>query len=108
MKRPIQITVQELARLQEEGTDKFCLLDVREPDELYLASIEGTLNIPLGELAANVDKIPPNLPIYTLCHTGVRSLKAAFYLREQGFDAYSVKGGIDAWAKEINPHVGFY
>jgi rhodanese-related sulfurtransferase len=108
MKKPIQVTVQEFSHIMEEGMDKFFLLDVREPDELYLAAIEGAVNIPLGEISASIDKIPDNIPVYTLCHMGVRSLKAAFYLREQGLDAYSIKGGIDAWAKEINSHVGFY
>ncbi|MFK4730904.1 rhodanese-like domain-containing protein [Agromyces mediolanus] len=73
------------------------LIDVREPDELAQARIEGAHHIPLGELVARLDEVPRDRTVYVLCHVGGRSARAVQYLEQQGIDAVNVDGGILAW-----------
>ncbi|MBM7831523.1 rhodanese-related sulfurtransferase [Agromyces cerinus] len=73
------------------------ILDVREPGELAQARIEGTLDIPLGELVERVTEVPSDTTVYVLCHAGGRSAQAAQYLESRGIDAVNIDGGIVAW-----------
>ena len=73
------------------------ILDVREPGELAQARIEGTLDIPLGELVERVAEVPSDTTVYVLCHAGGRSAQAAQYLEARGVDAVNIDGGIVAW-----------
>ncbi|KRC59033.1 sulfurtransferase [Agromyces sp. Root81] len=73
------------------------ILDVREPGELAQARIEGTLDIPLGELVERVAEVPSDTTVYVLCHAGGRSAQAAQYLESRGIDAINIDGGIVAW-----------
>lgn len=84
------------------------LLDVREPFELAVARVEGALHIPMRELAARVQELPRDRPIFVLCHSGARSQRVANWLLPQGFDASNVAGGIDAWSDEVDPSVPKY
>lgn len=102
---PLEITCQEaLARLSREP--KPLLLDCREPEETALVSVEGSHNIPMSELAERIGELHPHLlsEVLVLCHHGVRSGRTAAWLRGQGFaKVFSVAGGIDRWAVEIEP-----
>lgn len=101
------ITPAVLRELQE--TDKnFIILDVREPWELEKACFSGALNISLGQLKEKMADIPETDLIITVCHHGIRSLKAAHFLMECGKKAKSLKGGIDAYAREIDPSIPLY
>jgi rhodanese-related sulfurtransferase len=73
------------------------ILDVREPSELAQARIEGTLDIPLGELVDRVAEVPSDTTVYVLCHVGGRSAQAVQYLEGRGVDAVNIDGGIVAW-----------
>ncbi|PWC03409.1 rhodanese-like domain-containing protein [Agromyces badenianii] len=73
------------------------ILDVREPHELVQARIEGTIDIPLGELVERVAEVPGDTTVFVLCHAGGRSAQAAQYLEAQGIDAVNIDGGIIAW-----------
>jgi adenylyltransferase/sulfurtransferase len=85
------------------------VIDVREPDEWQIAHIDGVPLIPLGTLPKRFTELDPNQQIYIHCKSGVRSLKALYFLREQGFKyVKSVKGGISAWADEIDHDVPRY
>jgi rhodanese-related sulfurtransferase len=77
--------------------DGAVILDVREPREHERAHIEGTIDIPLGELVARIDEVPRNTTVYVLCHVGGRSAQATQYLETQGFDAVNIDGGIVEW-----------
>lgn len=85
------------------------LIDVREQGEWDLVHLEGgrLLNQHLiDEMLAGWDKATP---IVCYCHHGVRSAQATLFLRQQGFsDVRSMKGGIDAWAIEIDPGMARY
>ena len=85
------------------------VLDVRDPDEYEIAHIKGVPQIPLGSLPQRFTELDPNQQIYLHCKSGVRSMKALKFLREQGFKyVKSVKGGISAWSDEIDHNVAKY
>ena len=93
------------------GDDGFILIDCREPFELAMARIEGTLDIPMGEVASRLGEIDADeeTPIGVICHSGRRSLQVAVFLQEQGLSgARSVAGGIDLWSVDIDPGVPRY
>jgi len=95
------ITPAELKRRLEAGED-LLLLDVREPEEVALCRIEGSLCIPLGELARRHVELDPLHATVCVCHHGVRSARAAAALAQRGFERlYNLSGGIDRWAEEV-------
>ena len=110
---PFEITAQDTAELLKaalggERSD-FLLLDVREHVEYHTARVDGSLLIPMREIPSRVQELDPDAHIVTLCHTGVRSLNVAAWLRNQGFErVQSLRGGIDAWSRIIDPTVPRY
>lgn len=85
------------------------ILDVRESWEIELSAIEGSIYIPLGLLPMRVGELPKDRPLVVLCHHGFRSAQATAWLRNQGFDtAMNLSGGIDAWARRIDPSLKVY
>lgn len=106
---PDEVTVQEMKQAIEDPSLGVRVIDVREPDEYEIAHINGVPQIPLSLLNERFTELDPNQKIYIHCKSGVRSLKALNFLREQGFKyVKSVKGGISAWADEIDPSVPKY
>ncbi|HLI34524.1 MAG TPA: rhodanese-like domain-containing protein [Terriglobia bacterium] len=103
----IQIEPQALSESLQAGENIF-LLDCREPWEYESASIAGSVLIPMGSIPQNLDKIPSDRPVVVICHSGMRSLDVAFWLRQQGIQARSLSGGIDQWSQEIDPSVPRY
>ncbi len=90
--------------------DSVTLMDIRKPSEREIVALEDDLFLPMEELPERVDEMN-NLdePIVVYCHHGVRSLRVTQYLREEGFDeVYSLAGGIDAWARTIDPELPTY
>ena len=82
---------------------------MRDPDEYQIAHIAGVPQIPLGSLPQRFTELDPNQTLYLHCKSGGRSMKALQFLREQGFKyVKSVKGGITAWADEIDSGVAKY
>jgi rhodanese-related sulfurtransferase len=91
------------------GEESPAVLDVREPWELEIASIDGAILIPLGQLTGRAAELPRDRPLAVMCHHGGRSAQATAWLRQQGFDrAMNVAGGIDAWARMIDPTLSRY
>ena len=106
---PDEVTVQEMKKALDTPSLNIKVIDVREPDEWQIARIEGVPLIPLGTLPQRFTELDPNQQIYIHCKVGARSLKALYFLREQGFKyVKSVKGGINAWADEIDHNVPRY
>ena len=106
---PDEVTVQEMKRALDDP--KLCIkvIDVREPDEHQIAHINGVPLFPLSVLPQRFTELDPNHQYYIHCKSGVRSLRALQFLREQGFKYLkSVKGGIAAWADEIDHNVPKY
>lgn len=85
------------------------LLDVREPFEWEICRIPGSRLMPLGEVPRRVGELDPAAAVVTVCHTGVRSLDAAQFLRSRGIaNARSLRGGVAVWAREIDPEMATY
>jgi rhodanese-related sulfurtransferase len=101
-------TVNEEVKAQ--ATDAFTLLDVREPWEFETASIAGSKHIPMGDIPSRAhQELDPEDHIVVVCHHGVRSMTVTNWLRQQGFEkAQSMRGGIDAWSRQIDPKVPTY
>ncbi|MBN9342795.1 MAG: hypothetical protein BGO76_07695 [Caedibacter sp. 38-128] len=108
MSSVIEMTVHELHQLITIGGD-YCVIDVRNADEIEKAAFPEAIHIPLPELAQNVANIPQGKLVITLCHHGARSLNACYLLKEKGFDrVVSLRGGIDLWSKLIAPAIPRY
>jgi len=106
---PDEVSVQETKKALDDPKLGIKLLDVREPFEYEIAHINGAPLIPMGELSQRFTELDPNTQYYIYCKTGIRSLNAVQFLKEQGFKyTKSVKGGIDAWSDEIDPSVPRY
>ncbi len=106
---PLEIDVVESRRLLSDHPDDTLLLDVREPHEREIATIDGTAFVPMGELPERLEELPRGKHILVHCHHGGRSLRVTQYLRAQGFARVSnVAGGIDAWSREIEPEMPRY
>ena len=86
------------------------LLDVRRPDEIEICVIKGALQIPLAELPDRLEELAEHgqKVIVVYCHHGVRSLSGAALLGANGFAATSMRGGIEAWSREVDPSVPTY
>lgn len=103
-----EISVADLARKHNAGED-FLLLDVREPDELAIASIPWAVAIPMGQIPERLAELPKDKPIAVLCRSGARSGRVTEFLNGNGFpDAANVAGGILAWSDAIDPSVPKY
>jgi adenylyltransferase/sulfurtransferase len=106
---PDEVTVQEMKRALDDRKLGIQILDVREPDEYQIAHIDGVPLFPLSTLPQRFTELDPNQQYFIHCKSGVRSLRALAFLREQGFKYLkSVKGGINAWADEIDHAVPKY
>ena len=98
----------DLAERMKNG-EPLRLIDVREPVELQVAQIEGAELIPLGQLAANLNKLDSTQEIVLFCRTGGRSTRALELLLSAGFrKVKNLRGGINAWSEEVDPSVPLY
>jgi rhodanese-related sulfurtransferase len=88
------------AELVEAGA---ALIDVRRPYEYEGARLAGARNIEMNELTAAAGSIPRDRPVLFYCRGGNRSAMAAQAFREAGYEAYSLAGGIEAWAAAGQP-----
>src|SRR5512141_3187030 len=94
------------ARLQQNHLK---LLDVREPHELQISSLPGAVNIPLGTLAARLSELDSAQDMVVFCKSGTRSARALELLASAGCKKVkNLKGGINAWAKEVDPSLPIY
>jgi rhodanese-related sulfurtransferase len=102
-----EISAAELdSRLQ--ASDPPVVLDVREPWELAIARLPGTVDIPMGEVPARLAELPKDRDIVVMCRSGGRSSKVADYLHRMGYRAANLTGGILAWAHDVDPTLETY
>jgi molybdopterin/thiamine biosynthesis adenylyltransferase/rhodanese-related sulfurtransferase len=103
-----EVTVQELKKLIDSKAD-FQLIDVREPHEFDICNLNGEL-IPQGDIPHNVDKVSKDKQVVIHCRSGARSGNMVQWLeKNHGFtNLYNLKGGILAWAREIDPSMPQY
>ena len=99
--------VEILRRLQQGQALQ--LVDVRDPVEQQVSTLPGAVLIPLPELMQRLDEVDRDRPVVLFCRTGVRSVRALRLLAAQGYSqVYSLKGGINAWADQVDPTIRKY
>lgn len=85
------------------------ILDVREPWELELASVAGTVNIPMNQVPDKLSELDKDAEIYVMCHHGGRSMQVAQFLARHGFSqVFNVTGGIHIWSSEVDTSIVTY
>jgi rhodanese-related sulfurtransferase len=106
---PLEVTPTEVKRRIDAG-EELSLIDVREPEEHQICRLAGATLIPMREIPQQFERLEVSaLPLIVFCHHGVRSLTVVAWLREQGLgECLSMIGGIDAWAREVDPGVPRY
>lgn len=104
-----EITVEEVKGKLDAG-EAFTLLDVREPWEFERANIAGGKLMPMGDVPSRAhQELDPEDHIVVICHHGVRSMNVTVWLRQQGFErVQSMRGGIDAWSRQVDQKVPLY
>ena len=114
MNQPIaQITVEEMAQRLSTGESDIQLVDVREPQELAIASIDGFVNLPLSQFSQWAEEIPtkldPHAETFVLCHHGMRSAQMCQWLISQGFtNVKNITGGIHAYSTLVDSSIPQY
>ena len=104
----VDVTPVELKAMLDAGAP-VTLLDVREPYEHSICHLDGAVLVPLGSLVRGAAHLDRSKRLVAYCHTGVRSRTAVEFLRKAGFsDVMNLKGGIDAWAEEVEPTMPRY
>ena len=104
-----EITPQELQNKLKAG-QKLELIDVREPEEFAICQLPGSKLIPLGEIPKRTAEIDSEAEVVVICHHGFRSAQAIQFLSQRfGFtNLINLKGGIHAWAQQVDPEMAVY
>ena len=100
-----EITVQQLKEKLIDKSERFMLIDVREDFEYMVSNIGGE-HIPLSNLQSRVHTLNQDVEYAIICRAGTRSANACVFLGQEGFEnVYNVRGGMKAWAAEIDPSI---
>lgn len=108
-----QVRPSELDAWIQTQSGPALVLDVREPVELQIATIQPEgfelLKIPMNAVPARLNELDRNRPVAVLCHRGGRSQRVAMFLESNGFGKVAnIAGGIDAWSLERDGAVPRY
>ena len=107
---PFTMIAASAARDRLRAADGTCvLLDVRQPEEVRLASVAGAVVIQMMEIPNRLAELDRTKDILVMCHHGMRSQQVADFLARSGYTKVaSVIGGIDAWATTVDPTISRY
>lgn len=104
-----QMSVRELSSRLADGREPPLLLDVREPWEFDICRIDGARLLPMSEIVASLDELDQARETVVICHHGIRSLQVALYMEHRGFSqVINLRGGVSAWAQEVDPAMPTY
>ena len=101
----IEVPTIEVAQVPDPIPAGVTVLDVREPIEWHHGHIEGAVHVPLTEVPGRVDELPTDQQLLVVCKVGGRSSQATAFLREKGFEAINLAGGMIDWAEAGRPMV---
>lgn len=105
MKELSPLQVQNYLKQQHQAL----VLDVREPWEWEKCHLAGSKLLPMGQILAQIETLDKTQPTVVVCHHGIRSRQVARYLESVGFETMiNLAGGLDAWAKELDPTMAQY
>src|ERR1700712_3543778 len=93
----IEVPTIEVAQVPDPIPEGVTVLDVREPLEWHHGHIEGALHVPLTQVPDRVDELPADQQLLVVCKVGGRSSQATAFLREKGFEAINLAGGMIDW-----------
>tara|TARA_A100001388_G_scaffold156731_1_gene116730 strand:+ start:600 stop:908 length:309 start_codon:yes stop_codon:yes gene_type:complete len=102
----MEVEVLELKKMLKNN--EVVLVDVREPYEVEICNIKGSLYIPMNEIPQNIDQLDKEKRYAVMCHSGVRSLYVSNYLNSLGYSTLNVIGGIDRWATDVDKNMKRY
>tara|TARA_E500000331_G_C17108270_1_gene648467 strand:+ start:445 stop:753 length:309 start_codon:yes stop_codon:yes gene_type:complete len=102
----MEVEVLKLKKMLDNN--EVILLDVREPYEVEICHVKGSLFIPMNEIPQNLEQLDKEKNYAVMCHSGVRSLHVSNYLNSQGFIAMNVSGGIDMWSLSVDKNIKRY
>ena len=104
-----EISATDLAGQLADPASAPVLVDVREPWEWQLAHIDGSVHLPMNLIPLRMNELPDDRPLVVICHHGVRSYQVGLYLSSAGFDdVASLKGGVEAWATQVDSTMARY
>lgn len=105
-----QIVAAELAAwLGDASRAKPQLLDVREPWEVQICGIPGAAHVPMRQIPARAGELDPDQDVVVICHHGARSMQVALFLERSGYSkVHNLAGGVDSWAKTVDPSMPVY
>lgn len=105
-----QLTAQELkAWLDDAARPRPVILDVREPWEFEVCHLPGSIHMPMHVVPVRREELPRDQDIVVVCHHGARSFQVALFLERVGFNRlHNLYGGVDAWARHIDPAMATY
>lgn len=103
-----EATPREIKQRLDAG-EPLLLIDVREPEEIMTAAIDGAQEYPLSQARAWIDTLPKEGDLVIMCHHGSRSAQVALALVQRGHtNVTNMTGGIDQWSREVDPSVPQY
>lgn len=104
-----QLTPRDLKTWLEQPGEKPLILDVREAWERRLCALPEAVHIPMNQIPDRLTELEAERDVVILCHHGMRSQQVALYLERLGFSRlHNLRGGIDAWAKDVDPGMAKY
>jgi rhodanese-related sulfurtransferase len=104
-----EMSPSECKRFLEQTRESPLLLDVREPWEYQIVHLEGSRLIPMREIPDRLKELDPHRQTLVICHHAIRSRQIAWFLEGRGFTAViNLRGGLDAWARDIDPDMRAY
>lgn len=104
-----QITVTELKQVLESSNMPPVLLDVREPWEYHTCHLQNSKHIPMNDIWHTFGQLDPAQETIVICQHGVRSQRVCTFLQQFGFQhVVNLEGGLDAWAKKVDPAMPTY
>ena len=102
----MEVEVLELKKMLKNK--EVVLLDVREPYEVEICNIKGSLFIPMNEISQNIEQLDKEKRYAVMCHSGVRSLYVSNYLNSLGYRTLNIIGGIERWATVVDKNMKRY
>jgi rhodanese-related sulfurtransferase len=101
----IEVPTIEVAQVPDPIPEGVTVLDVREPIEWQYGHIDGAVHIPLTQIPSRAEELPVDQQLLVVCKVGGRSAQATAFLREKGFEAINLAGGMLDWSEAGRPMV---